>query len=253
MVQGPLVPPRHGARRGDCPRGDAVAAAPIVWIGGNADWDATFTNWNPADEPDFEDEAIFNTPNNVDMALASNQIQALTLSGGIDLRTNGNDITIDGLIELSGAGTNFIVGGAASGVLAHEVTVNADAVLNISGGVLSVLEPGAGNGDVTVIADGILSGNGLINLGDSVAADTTLFLLSGGTLNARSDASLADPFGEIRHAYDQHPRFSRPRRSRQRKRSVIVSRNDTLEINGQAHGAADAYSGTMTLGEGRHA
>ena len=31
---------------------------------------------------------------------------------------------------------------------------------------------------------------------------------------------------------------------------VSVSRNDTLEINGIAHQAADPYSGTLNLGEG---
>src|SRR6187402_1151091 len=43
-------------------------AAPITWIGGNANWDASNANWNPADEPDAVDEAIFNTPNDVNMA-----------------------------------------------------------------------------------------------------------------------------------------------------------------------------------------
>ena len=63
----------------------AAHAAPIVWIGGNADWNATIANWNPNDEPDADDEAIFNTPNTVNLANASESILELTLSGGIDL------------------------------------------------------------------------------------------------------------------------------------------------------------------------
>ena len=78
----------------------AAHAAPIVWIGGNANWDATNANWNPNDEPDADDEAIFNTPNTVNLAIASSTILALTMSGGIDLNTNGNDLTVNGLVRL---------------------------------------------------------------------------------------------------------------------------------------------------------
>ncbi len=51
----------------------SAQAAPIEWIGGNTTWsDNTGTgNWTPADEPDPDDEAIFNTPNNV--TLGSNR------------------------------------------------------------------------------------------------------------------------------------------------------------------------------------
>ena len=80
-------------------------AAAIVWIGGNANWDASNNLWNPADEPDSNDEAIFNTPNTVSLANATDTILALTLSGGIDLNMNGNDLTVNGLVQLAGAST----------------------------------------------------------------------------------------------------------------------------------------------------
>src|SRR5688572_3967045 len=83
-------------------------AAPITWIGGNADWDGvSIGKWSPADEPDDNDEAIFNTANSVDLANASELIQALSMSGGIDLDLNGNDMTVDGLAELAGSSTNL--------------------------------------------------------------------------------------------------------------------------------------------------
>ena len=91
----------------------AAHAAPIVWIGGNANWDATNANWNPSDEPDADDEAIFNTPNTVNLANATDTILALTLSGGIDLNTNGNDLTVDGLVQLDDASTILIIGGSS--------------------------------------------------------------------------------------------------------------------------------------------
>jgi hypothetical protein len=56
-----------------------------TWIGGNNPWDGTNANWNPADEPDADDVAIFNTADIVNMANATDTIMGLTLSGGIDI------------------------------------------------------------------------------------------------------------------------------------------------------------------------
>src|SRR5688572_12153443 len=49
-------------------------AAVITWIGGNVDWvdGGATANWTPADEPDNDDDAIFNTGNTVN--LGSNNI-----------------------------------------------------------------------------------------------------------------------------------------------------------------------------------
>ena len=46
-----------------------ASAAPRTWIGGNVDWVdvGAATNWNPTDEPDADDEAIFNTANAVNL------------------------------------------------------------------------------------------------------------------------------------------------------------------------------------------
>src|SRR5687768_1188711 len=92
----------------------AASAAPIAWTGGTANWDASNARWNPTDEPDAEDEAIFNTAHVVTMANPADTIQALTLSGGIDLLTNGNDLIVDGLVQLSDAGTVLVIDGSAS-------------------------------------------------------------------------------------------------------------------------------------------
>ncbi len=105
-----------------------TSAAAIIWMGGNANWDASNANWNPADEPDSNDEAIFNTPNAVNMANATDTIQALTLSGGIDLLTNGNDLVVDGLVQLGDAGTVLAIGGSTSLLTADNATVNAGSI-----------------------------------------------------------------------------------------------------------------------------
>jgi hypothetical protein len=169
-------------------------AAPIVWIGGNADWNATITNWNPNDEPDSDDEAIFNTPNTVNMALATNTIQALTLSDGIDLSTNDNDLTVDGLVQLVDASTNLIIGGSNSLLSADSVTINNGGTIRLTGGTLAMAEE-TGVGSFVVNTGGTLSGNGVINLNDvGVAAGTVLLRLNGGTLTATSTVS-GDLFG----------------------------------------------------------
>ena len=86
-----------------------VAAATRTWIGGNVDWidNGAAANWTPADEPDPDDEANFNTANSVNLG-SNNSILALTLSGGIDLLTNGNDLAVDGLVQLSESGSKTI-------------------------------------------------------------------------------------------------------------------------------------------------
>ena len=93
----------------------AVAtAADRTWIGGNADWNSSNANWTGSDEPDSDDVAIFNTPNSVNLAIASQTILGLTMSGGISLSTNGNEMTVNGPVELSDASTDLVVGGGGS-------------------------------------------------------------------------------------------------------------------------------------------
>lgn len=224
-------------------------AAPITWIGGNANWDASAANWNPADEPDSNDEAIFNTPNTVNLANATDTILALTLSGGIDLNTSGNDLTVDGLVQLVGASTTLLVGGSGSLLTADSVTINSGGTLRLTGGSVTMVEE-TGAGSFAVNAGGTLSGNGSILLGDSVAAGTILLTLSGGTLTASSTAP-SDLFGTAAatltiNVSDADARLDLDNVSA----DVNVSRNDTLEINGASHGASDPYSGTLNLAEG---
>jgi len=225
-------------------------AAPITWIGGNANWDATNANWNPNDEPDSNDEAIFNTPNTVNMANASDIIQALTLSGGIDLSTNGNDLTVDGLVQLVDASTNLFIGGSTSLLNADSVTINNGGTIRLTGGTLSMAEE-TGAGVFTVNTGGTLSGNGVINLNDAgVAAGSVLLTLIGGTLTATSTVS-GDLFGSAAatltiNVADANGRIDLDNSSA----DINISRNDTLQINGASHGATDPYSGTLNLGEG---
>lgn len=123
--------------------GSSVHAAARTWIGGNVDWiDGSSTlNWNPADEPDADDEAIFNTANSVNLG-SNNAVNGLTLSNGIDLNSNGFDLAVDGLIQVTGASTNLFIGDGTSEVDADYVTVNSEGTVELTGGALVVDDDG---------------------------------------------------------------------------------------------------------------
>ena len=94
-----------------------ATAANRYWIGANNDWDGTAANWSTSatpphttfDEPDADDVAVFNSSHSVDLAIASQTIFGLTMSGGISLNTNGNDLVVNGVVELSDTSTDLIV------------------------------------------------------------------------------------------------------------------------------------------------
>jgi hypothetical protein len=229
---------------------DQAHAAAITWIGGNANWDATLANWNPADEPDSNDEAIFNTPNTVNLANATDTILALTLSGGIDLNMNGNDLTVNGLVQLAGASTTLIIGGSGAVLSGDNFTINNGGTIRLTGGTIS-MSANPGEGSFTVATGGTLSGNGTINLNDAaVPAGTVLLVLSGGTLTASSTA-VGDLSGSAAATLTINLADANARLDLDNVSAVVnVARNDTLQINGASHGAADAYSGTLNLSEG---
>lgn len=228
-----------------------VTALDRTWIGGNVDWvDAGSSfNWSPADEPDVDDTAIFTTANTVNLG-SNNSILALTLSGGISLDTNDFDLTVDGLVQLTGSGTDLIVGGSASLLSADSVAINTDASIIMQGGTISVVEE-TGSGSFNINSGGTLTGNGVINLNDAVAGGTSLMTLSGGVLTAASTPSGGDIFGTTAstltiNVADVDARIDLDNVSP----TVNVSRNDTLDINGISHDASDPFSGTLNLSDG---
>ncbi len=226
-----------------------TSAAPIVWTGGTANWDASNARWNPADEPDGDDEAIFNTSNVVTMVNATDTIQALTLAGGIDLLTNGNDLIVDGLVDLSGASTVLGIGGSASSLRADSLAMDSGGTVRLLGGTLTIVEE-TGSGNLTVNTGGLLSGNGTINLNDAAAAGTVLMRLNGGSLLAASNTP-GDVFGTDAatltiNMSDADSRIDLDNNSA----AVGITRNDTLVINAITHQASDPYGGTLNLAEG---
>ena len=133
-------------------------AATRTWIGGNATWEdgGSTTNWTPADEPDADDDVVFNTDHIVNLG-NSNSILSLALSAGIDLDTNTHDLTINGLLELVDSGTNLFIGDSASLVQADSVTINSNGEIRLEGGELRVVEE-TGKGLLHIKSGGTLFG-----------------------------------------------------------------------------------------------
>jgi len=222
-----------------------VVAAQRTWIGGDNDWvdGGSTANWNPADEPDSDDEAIFNTSNSVNLG-SNNSILALTLSNGIDLLTNDNDLAVNGLVQLSGSSTNLFVGGAASTLSADDVTINSDGTVELTGGTLTVADSDLfANGFLTINTGGTLSGNGTVNL-DSPIVNGTM-LNNNGTLTALSrpeNILLPPPIGTL--VINGGTLAWIDLDGTGEGGEVNVNRNQTLDNNVTP---ADAFNGSMNL------
>ncbi len=226
--------------------GSAVQAGQIFWIGGNANWDSTITRWNPNDEPDPDDEAIFNTSHSVNLANSSESILALTMSGGIDLYLNGNDLTVNGgNVTLSGASTLLDIP-TNSTLNSDDVFVNADASLTMHGGTITMAQS-VGDAVLTVAAGGAMGGFGTIHSTDAISVPNTTVFSLGGNLVVTSFDLFSQQAATLAINVPANGRVDLD----QTNAVIDIARNDTLDINGAAHDpAVDAYSGTLNLAEG---
>jgi hypothetical protein len=227
-----------------------VFALPRTWIGGNVDWvDAgAATNWNPNDEPDSDDEAIFNTANSVNLG-SNNAVNGLTMSGGIDLFTNEFDLTVDGSVQPTGAGTNLFLGGVASEVNADDVAINADGTIELQGGTLT-LDEEVGTSLVDINVGGNLIGHGTISFADVPGVATTV-LVNDGELTALSRGLTIfspPPVGTLQ--INNANANARVDLDGAGEAGVVnVNRNQTLDLNAAF---ADNFNGTMNLFQESH-
>jgi hypothetical protein len=224
--------------------GVPAVAAERTWIGGNVDWidNSGNANWAPvADEPDTEDEAIFNTPNTLSLG-SNNSIQALTMSGGVSLSTANNDLTVNGAIRVEGS-SELTIGGAASVVTADSVAINNGEII-MSGGTLNVVDE-TGNGLLHIFGD--FSGHGTVNMQDLLPGVESL-IINRGVISASSPPNIVigspPPVGtltiNISDATDGRIDLDGPFNFGR----VNVFRNQTLDINGTLD---DAFGGAIHL------
>jgi hypothetical protein len=225
-----------------------AGAANIFWIGGNAAWTegvGNNANWNPADEPDADDTAIFNTANAVTLG-SNNSILALSMSAGIDLNTTDFDLDVNGLVQLVDSSTNLIIGGVDSLLSADGVTINNLANVELNGGTLQINEE-AGNGLLDINAGGELLGFGTLSMTDAVGANTTL-IVNDGVINARRLPLIifgAPVAGTLSiNATDADARIDLDGSGE--NGAVNVSRNQTLDVNVQL---SDIFNGAIDMSQ----
>lgn len=173
-------------------------AAPRTWVGGNNNWDSTTANWSPADEPDSNDDAVFNTPNFVTMTI-NQTLEGLSLSNGASVSTSTQSLNVNGTIDLDDPNTSltiftnaFIIG------TPPVVSVNADDVI-VTGGaeffmandvtIHDTSTSGGSDSDtigvVTIGSGSTFNGNGRLLLNNSISSSVVLFQ-NNGTINALS-------------------------------------------------------------------
>lgn len=223
-----------------------AAALPRTWIGGNLDWvdGGSTALWSPADEPDFDDEAIFNTANTVNLG-SGNIVNGLTLSGGIDLFTNGFDLEVRGLVQTAGASTHLFIDGVSSVVDALDVIINGASDIQLSGGTLNVIDHGLlATGFLTVNAGGALAGHGIVNLDGPVVLSAVLN--NNGTVTAftRSTNIILPPAAGTL-LIDGGNAFARIDLDGSLEGgSLNVNRNQTLDINVAPN---DDFNGALSM------
>src|SRR5262249_36892488 len=110
-------------------------AVNITWVGTNNTWldGGSTAFWSPADEPDLDDVAIFNTDHAVQLG-SGNSIAGLTMSNSIELNLSSNTLNVTGLTSLTGTGTQLVLPGASSVLNGQDIAVSNDAALSVEGG-----------------------------------------------------------------------------------------------------------------------
>lgn len=235
---------------------DPSSAATRTWIGGNGNWDSSAANWNPADEPDSNDDAVFNMPDSVTMTIGQT-LEGLTLSGGASLFTGTQLLNVNGTIDLDGVGTdltvftNALLGGSPPPVSldAHDLIITGGAEFFMANDVTVFDSSTTGGSDadlvgvVTVGSGSTFGGNGRLLLNNSISSPTVLFQ-NNGTLSALTygnpgfvtagTLTLDAPDPESRIDLDGTSGIS----------TVNVFRSQTLDMNIRQN---DGFDGTINL------
>lgn len=226
----------------------SLSAANITWIGGGNQWSEgapNNVNWSPADEPDPDDVAIFNSSNGVLLG-SNNAVSGLTLSGDAGLLLNNYSLTVNGATTVSGVGTILSVDGDAALFTGQNVTVNSGANFFLDGGTVHLAAPGVPSALLAVNNGGLLSGNGTIIFDDIPAGPTTV-ISNAGTITASNPPSLLlFPPAAASLTFDAWSANVRIDLDGFADNGIVnVTRNQTLNVNIPL---ADAFNSKMNLG-----
>lgn len=222
---------------------NAAQAQQITWIGGSGTWTnaANPEFWNPADEPDDDEDAVFNTPHIVVLG-NNNSVASLTLSGGMLLDSAGADITVANQVRLTGPGTRLAVSGATSLLRADAIRLDGVSSIELNGGVIT-MDMLVGHGLFDINAGATLRGIGTINLTDTPTVGTTV-IVNDGTITA-GIIPITDPPPAATLLINGVVVHARIDLDGTTGTGVVnILRNQTLDTNLTP---SDEYSGTMNL------
>jgi hypothetical protein len=223
-------------------------AAVRTWLSGSGTWvEGTNADWTASDEPDPDDDVIFNT--DVVVSLGSNNtVLSLTMSNSSELLLDNRTLSVAGLTTLSNSGTRLEISATTAAFNGQSITINNGATMFLDGGSVTSSITGATNALTTIAAGGTLSGNGDFSLTDAPAAATTLFD-NNGTLTASNPSALifTPPTAATLHlnAADADTRIDLDGSGE--AGAVVVGRNQTLDIDVPL---ADIFNGTITMSHG---
>jgi hypothetical protein len=200
-------------------------AANITWTGGDATWNdgaGNNANWNPADEPDAGDVAIFITNNTIEMG-SNNEIAGLTMSSSSTLNVLNKALTINGPTTITGSGTRLF----------------------LDGGSLTISQAGAPVASIATATSGTFTGNGEVSSTEPITLATTVFD-NNGTLSATNPSTIiiTPPAAATLHfaANDAEARIDLDGSSE--TGVVSVGRNQTLDVD---IAVADIFNGEMSM------
>jgi hypothetical protein len=218
--------------------------ADITWIGGNGIWtdNAGTASWSPADEPDSNDVAIFNTANTITLG-SQNAIAGLTMSAAATLDLAGFQLAVagpttigPGRVELTSATSSF---------LGQNVTINSSGNFFLDGGTLNLSLTGAANAQLAINAGGQVSGNGIVNMSDVPAAVTTL-INNNGTITASNPAIVIAPTAATLQFVAGNSNARIDLDGTGEAGQVTVARNQTLDID---IALTDIFNGGMSMSQ----
>jgi hypothetical protein len=226
---------------------ESACAASRTWIGGDGTWTdgaGNNANWSGSDEPDTDDEAIFNSNNVIDLGSA-NSILALTMSASVEVNLNNSVLDVAGLTSLTGSGTRLEISATTATLNGQNVSISNSATVFLDGGTINSSIAGASTALISTASDGLLSGNGNVSFSESIAAITTV-LDNNGIIAASNPATVifTPPAAAMLHlsATDADARIDLDGSAE--NGVVSVGRNQTLDIDIPIF---DIFNGGITM------
>ncbi|WP_425396384.1 beta strand repeat-containing protein [Aeoliella sp.] len=175
--------------------GTGASAANVSWDqGASTDQWSDLDNWSPNGSPTDNDLSIGDLPAATEATTLVDtdfSIASLALSNGANAVTSGNLLTVNGNVDVSGAGSTLVIsehtnGASSPAAMAESISLNSSGALQLAGGRLVLDDPASGPANVATLvsSSGLVTGFGTILLDENLGGTTTTTLINDGTLQS---------------------------------------------------------------------